>query len=573
MIKDIAKLIKNGQYDEAIHKINSDNLDVNQKIPASKKYDNLLALAFSNYFIFNKDPKVLIALIERGADFYVNVNEQPLLLNMTKYNMHEVINSIIKHGLDLDKFKEKTQIDLKDYIKSFNNKASYLIKEKFADSNEQYVTFGDALKNKDIEYIVANKEKITENEKKLLAQHALINFRKMELSLEGTKKLLDAVFTDDFNINYTFTNKAKNGEYYNNTLVSLFYKNKFSNKKNLTPEKSELMVYLINKGISPFFEEDSFPLYLDVIAKDDNMVFNELLLKGLLEKSVNMRIIIGILNGNSAIIESALLFETKNNDKKDIVLQNKKLILEGCIERKKKKIIDNYFNNYNNIEINKLIDIDKVLSDVLYNEDLSTLKLLSQNFDLIFDKDISGNLSKMKKIVPTYISPMIFSLLSPSEEENKGNKKSFKKRKDIYDFIESNYSINWNRLDSNGQTFLFRVVEGNNKEDIEYISQRTDMTIIDKANLNVFDRVLVYANQTQNLIDNANILFDLGARPVIEVKDFLDNKIRRERNDTLREKLNDFTGTLVSKIEKENLNKIFITNDSITSLKNKQTRL
>lgn len=551
MIKEISSCIRQGKYEKAISLINENNVDVNAPVPGASKYKDLLSLAFSNYFLFDKNPAVLNTLIDNGADVYVSVNGIPLLFSMIKYNMHTVIEKVIQKGIALDLFEERSGSNLLKYSEGFTNKASYLIKENFHDTTKKYVTMIDALRNRDIDYVVQNKNLIISNEKGPLAQNALYGFRKKELSLEDTKRIFDVLWGSDFDVNYTYSKKSKNGETYYNNIISSFYKNKFNTSPSY--EDSQLAVYFVEKGLSPFLDDEHYALYNDVIKKDDKIVFKALLDKGLLSEKENIKLNIAILNGNAELIEMSLFHKKSLDQNKEITLSNQKVILQGCIERKKKKVIENYFNN-DNPELNVRLDIVKSYADALYNEDISLLKKLHELFEVDINQSISGSKTKIKHAYHNVLSPLFFALVDLHKKDNEKNKKTFKKRKAMYDFLSKNTDIDWNKTDHNGQSFLFRLVESNSFEDILYLKDKMDMNLKDLNAHNALDRVIIYESNAEILIESAGLLFEAGIRPGIDLESFMQNKISSSRNIKKVEDLRTFFESMIATIQKESLN-------------------
>jgi len=551
MIKEISSCIRQGKYEKAISLINENNVDVNAPVPGASKYKDLLSLAFSNYFLFDKNPAVLNTLIDNGADVYVSVNGIPLLFSMIKYNMHAVIEKIIQKGIDLDLFEERSGSNLLKYSEGFINKASYLIKENFHDTTKKYVTMIDALRNKDIDYIVQNKNLILSNEKGPLAQNTLYGFRKKELSLEDTKRIFDVLWGSDFDTNYTYRQKSKNGETYSNNIISSFYKNTFNTSP--TYEDSQLVVYFLEKGLSPFLDDEHYALYHDVIKKDDKIVFKALLDKGLLSEKENIKLNIAILNGNAELIEMSLFHKKSLDQNKETTLSNQKVILQGCIERKKKKVIENYFNN-DNPELNVRLDIVKSYADALYNEDISLLKKLYELFEVDINQSVAESKTKIKHVYHNALSPLFFALVDLHKKDNEKNKKTFKKRKAIYDFLNKYTDIDWNKTDHNGQSFLFRLVESNSFDDILYLKDKMDINLKDLNAHNALDRVIIYESNAEILIESAGCLFEVGIRPGIDLESFMQNKISSSRNIKKVEELRTFFESMIATIQKESLN-------------------
>lgn len=551
MIKEISTCIRQGKYEKAISLINENSVNVNAPVPGASKYKDLLSLAFSNYFIFDKNPAVLNALIDKGADFYVSVNGNPLLFSMIKYNMHLVIEKVIQKGIDSRLFEEKLGSDLLKYAEGFVNKASYLIKEKFHDTTKKYVTMIDALRNKDIDYIVQNKTLILSNEKGPLAQNALYGFRKRELSLNDTQRIFDVLWGSDFDVNYTYYKNSKNGDTYSNNIITSFYKNKFNTDP--TNEDSLLAVYFLEKGLSPFLDDEHYALYHDVIKKDDKIVFKALLDKGLLSEKDNMKLNIAILNGNAELIELALFHKKSLEQNKEVTLNNQKVILQGCIERKKKKIIENYFNN-DNLELNARLDIVKSYVDALYNEDISLLKKLHELFEIDINQSVEGSKTKIKHVYHNALSPLFFSLVDMHKKDNEKNKKTFKKRKTMYDFLNKHTDIDWNKTDHNGQSFLFRLIESNSFDDFLYLKDKMDVNLKDLNGHNALDRVIIYESNVNILIESAGLLFETGIRPTIDLESFMSHKISSSRIAKNVEDLRVFFEGMVATIQKESLN-------------------
>lgn len=551
MIKEISTCIRQGKYEKAISLINENSVNVNAPVPGASKYKDLLSLAFSNYFIFDKNPAVLNALIDKGADFYVSVNGNPLLFSMIKYNMHLVIEKVIQKGIDSRLFEEKLGSDLLKYAEGFVNKASYLIKEKFHDTTKKYVTMIDALRNKDIDYIVQNKTLILSNEKGPLAQNALYGFRKRELSLNDTQRIFDVLWGSDFDVNYTYYKNSKNGDTYSNNIITSFYKNKFNTDP--TNEDSLLAVYFLEKGLSPFLDDEHYALYHDVIKKDDKIVFKALLDKGLLSEKDNMKLNIAILNGNAELIELALFHKKSLEQNKEVTLNNQKVILQGCIERKKKKIIENYFNN-DNLELNARLDIVKSYVDALYNEDISLLKKLHELFEIDINQSVEASKTKIKHVYHNALSPLFFSLVDMHKKDNEKNKKTFKKRKAMYDFLNKHTDIDWNKTDHNGQSFLFRLIESNSFDDFLYLKDKMDVNLKDLNGHNALDRVIIYESNVNILIESAGLLFETGIRPTIDLESFMSHKISSSRIAKNVEDLRVFFEGMVATIQKESLN-------------------
>lgn len=551
MIKEISTCIRQGKYEKAISLINENSVNVNAPVPGASKYKDLLSLAFSNYFIFDKNPAVLNALIDKGADFYVSVNGNPLLFSMIKYNMHLVIEKVIQKGIDSRLFEEKLGSDLLKYAEGFVNKASYLIKEKFHDTTKKYVTMIDALRNKDIDYIVQNKTLILSNEKGPLAQNALYGFRKREISLNDTQRIFDVLWGSDFDVNYTYYKNSKNGDTYSNNIITSFYKNKFNTDP--TNEDSLLAVYFLEKGLSPFLDDEHYALYHDVIKKDDKIVFKALLDKGLLSEKDNMKLNIAILNGNAELIELALFHKKSLEQNKEVTLNNQKVILQGCIERKKKKIIENYFNN-DNLELNARLDIVKSYVDALYNEDISLLKKLHELFEIDINQSVEASKTKIKHVYHNALSPLFFSLVDMHKKDNEKNKKTFKKRKAMYDFLNKHTDIDWNKTDHNGQSFLFRLIESNSFDDFLYLKDKMDVNLKDLNGHNALDRVIIYESNVNILIESAGLLFETGIRPTIDLESFMSHKISSSRIAKNVEDLRVFFEGMVATIQKESLN-------------------
>lgn len=551
MIKEISTCIRQGKYEKAISLINENNVNVNEPVPGASKYKDLLSLAFSNYFIFDKNPAVLNALIDKGADFYVSVNGNPLLFSMIKYNMHLVIEKVIQKGIDSRLFEEKSGSDLLKYAEGFVNKASYLIKENFHDTTKKYVTMIDALRNKDIDYIVQNTPLISSNEKGPLAQNALYGFRKREISIEDTKRIFNVLWGSDFDVNYTYSQKSKNGETYYNNIITSFYKNNFNTHP--TNEDSQLAVYFLEKGLSPFLDDEHYALYHDVIKKDDKIVFKALLDKGLLSEKDNMKLNIAILNGNAQLIEMALFHKKSLEQNKEVTLNNQKVILQGCIERKKKKVIENYFYN-DNSELNARLDIVKSYADALYNEDISLLKKLHELFEIDINQLVEGSKTKIKHVYHKALSPLFFSLVDLHKKDNEKNRKTFKKRKSIYDFLNKNTEIDWNKTDHNGQSFLFRLIESNSFDDVLYLKDKMDLNLKDLNGHNVLDRVMIYESNVNILVESAGLLFETGIRPTIDLESFMPNKLSSSRIAKNVEDLRVFFEGMIATIQKESLN-------------------
>ena len=88
-VKELAKFIKYHQVEEFLELINSKDIDVNEKIPGSKKYTSLIQLAFSVYFE-TKDPRIINTLVKHNANYAIELNGTPLLFSFIKYDIKNV---------------------------------------------------------------------------------------------------------------------------------------------------------------------------------------------------------------------------------------------------------------------------------------------------------------------------------------------------------------------------------------------------------------------------------------------------------------------------------------------------
>lgn len=560
-VKELAKFIKYHQVEEFLKSINSKDIDVNEKIPGSKKYTSLIQLAFSVYFE-TKDPRIINSLVRHNANYTVELNGTPLLFSFIKYNMQSVIETILDKGLDVEKFNKLTGQNLMSYIEHNKNKSAYLIKD--AKKVSKYAVVSDAISEDDLDYVKENLFLVDRKDIIFMISRTIFKYSKGEIDFKRAKEYLDLLIIDQNDVNHFTTKRIKDESgcdlgtrnYY---LDNIFYNNK-KHKRNreglLTNEDDNLLLYLLEKGFNPYNRVNlSHSFFSEILDKKAIIIIDKMIEKGFLNtqdedyKKYENKIVEKISTSTNPVQETFLYNEQISDSIKTKLIEN-------AFKNDKTNVIVNYIEK-GNVDFIKN-DIYKFVKIALYNENLTLIKelyKLNPNIDFntsLFTNDSLVNsgriLSLPRTTEETYFLYQALTGIHKDRYEVKSKKIS--KREKIYDYLIQK-GADFNLQDKYGRTPAFNLITLEAIEDIEYLNKKgyIDLKIKDNSNCSLIDYSFKYSAKTPFMINTGIYLLELG----VDVSDSTLENIRnmQKRNPT-SEKINEF----ISLIEKVNLNKI-----------------
>lgn len=560
-VKELAKFIKYHQVEEFLELINSKDIDVNEKIPGSKKYTSLIQLAFSVYFE-TKDPRIINSLVRHNANYAVELNGTPLLFSFIKYNMQSVIETILDKGLDVDKFNELTGKNLMSYIEHNKNKSAYLIKD--AKKVSKYAVVSDAILEDDLDYVKENLSLLDRKDIVFMISRTIFKYSKGEINLKRAKEYLDLLIIDENDVNHFTTKRIKDEAGYdlgtrNYYLDNIFYNNK-KHKRNreglLTNEDDNLLLYLLEKGFDPYNRVNlPHSFFSEILDKKAILIIDKMIEKGFLNthnedyKKYENKIVEKISTSTKPVQETFLYNEQISDSIKTKLIEN-------AFKNDKTNIIVNYIEK-GNVQFIK-DDIYKFVKIALYNENLTLIKELCKlNPDIDFNTPLFTNdslvnsgrvLSLPRTTEETYFLYQALTGIHKDRYEVKSKKIS--KREKIYDYLIKK-GADFNLQDKYGRTTAFNLIKLEAIEDIEYLNKKgyIDLKIKDNSNCSLIDYSFKYSAKTPFMINTGIYLLELG----VDVSDStLENIRNMQKRSPTSKKINEF----ISLIEKINLNKI-----------------
>lgn len=579
-VKELAKFIKYHQVEEFLELINSKDIDVNEKIPGSKKYTSLIQLAFSVYFE-TKDPRIINSLVKHNANYAIELNGTPLLFSFIKYNMQSVIETILDKGLDVDKFNELTGKNLMSYIEHNKNKSAYLIKD--AKKVSKYAVVSDAILEDDLDYVKENLSLVDRKDIVFMISRTIFKYSKGEINLKRAKEYLDLLIIDENDVNHFTTKRIKDEAGYdlgtrNYYLDNIFYNNK-KHKRNreglLTNEDDNLLLYLLDKGFNPYSRVDlTHSFFSEILDKKAIVIIDKMIEKGFLNTQDE-----DYKKYENKIVEK---ISTSTNPVQETFLYNEKIagsvktkLIENAFENDKTNIIVNYIQK-GNVQFIK-DDIYKFVKIALYNENLTLIKelcKLNPNIDFntpLFTNDSLVNsgrvLSLPRTTEETYFLYQALTGIHKDRYEVKSKK--INKREKIYDYLIQK-GADFNLQDKFGRTTAFNLIKLEAMEDIKYLNKKgyIDLKIKDHSNDSLIDYSFRYSAKTPFMINTGIYLLELG----VDVSDStLENIRNMQKRSPTSEKINEF----ISLIEKVNLNKILsnVNEKTIDNIPVKKKRL
>lgn len=579
-VKELAKFIKYHQVEEFLELINSKDIDVNEKIPGSKKYTSLIQLAFSVYFE-TKDPRIINSLVKHNANYAIELNGTPLLFSFIKYNMQSVIETILDKGLDVDKFNELTGKNLMSYIEHNKNKSAYLIKD--AKKVSKYAVVSDAILEDDLDYVKENLSLVDRKDIVFMISRTIFKYSKGEINFKRAKEYLDLLIKDENDVNHFTTKRIKDEAGYdlgtrNYYLDNIFYNNK-KHKRNreglLTNEDDNLLLYLLDKGFNPYSRVDlTHSFFSEILDKKAIVIIDKMIEKGFLNTQDE-----DYKKYENKIVEK---ISTSTNPVQETFLYNEKIagsvktkLIENAFKNDKTNIIVNYIEK-GNVQFIK-DDIYKFVKIALYNENLTLIKelcKLNPNIDFntpLFTNDSLVNsgrvLSLPRTTEETYFLYQALTGIHKDRYEVKSKK--INKREKIYDYLIQK-GADFNLQDKFGRTNAFNLIKLEAIEDIKYLNKKgyIDLKIKDNSNDSLIDYSFRYSAKTPFMINTGIYLLELG----VDVSDStLENIRNMQKRSPTSEKINEF----ISLIEKVNLNKILsnVNEKTIDNIPVKKKRL